>query len=106
MRVYARHGVLEHEQLQGQLFEVTVQMQVDYDGSDRLESTVNYAEVADVINKVMQETSQLIEHAAWRLVQALRGRFPQIQGGEVTLTKLNPPMPATLLGGASVKLKM
>lgn len=106
MRVYARHGVLEQERLQGQLFEVSVSMLVDYDGSDDLSSTVNYAEVADVITKVMQEPSQLIEHAAWRLAQTLRQTFPLIQGGEVTLTKLHPPMPAKLLGGASVTIKM
>lgn len=106
MRVYARHGVLESEQLQGQLFEVSVSMLVDYDGSDDLSATVNYAEVAGVITEVMQQPSQLIEHAAWRLAKTLRQCFPMIQGGEVTLTKLVPPMPATLLGGASVKIKI
>ncbi|MCM1310072.1 MAG: dihydroneopterin aldolase [Bacteroides sp.] len=93
LRVHACHGVLPVERVVGQDFEVSVTLDVDYDGSDRLESTVDYAAVCGVIKRAMQTPSALIEHVATQLVLALRKDFPQIRGGELTLAKLNPPMP-------------
>lgn len=93
LRVHACHGVLPLERIVGQDFEVTLTLEVDYDGSDRLESTVNYADVCAVVKREMQTPSALIEHAATSLVLALRKAFPAIRGGELTLAKLAPPMP-------------
>lgn len=93
LRVHACHGVLPLEKVVGQDFEVTLTLDVDYDGSDELESTVNYAEVCGVVKRQMQTPSALIEHAATQLVLALRKAFPRIRGGELTLAKLAPPMP-------------
>lgn len=93
LRVHACHGVLPLERVVGQDFEVSLTLEIDYDGSDTLESTVNYAEVCGVIKREMQTPSALIEHAATQLVLALRKAFPRIKGGELTLAKLAPPMP-------------
>ncbi len=93
LKVHACHGVMPLERVVGQDFEITLSFEVDYDGTDRLEATVNYADVCAVIKREMQTPSALIEHAATHLAQALRHAFPQIKGGELTLAKPAPPMP-------------
>ena len=39
----------------------------------------------------MATPSQLLEHVAGRIIRALSTRFPQIEGGTVTVAKLTPP---------------
>lgn len=92
LQVRARHGVLPQERAVGQDFEISVVLEVDYDGSDNLAATVNYADVCDLLVAEMQQPSDLLEHAALRLRDALRRRFPAIRGGELTLLKLAPPV--------------
>lgn len=93
LKIHACHGVLPLERVVGQDFEVTLTLNVDYDGSDDLGKTVNYAEVCRLVSLEMQTPSSLIEHAAMRLTVALRAAFPGIRGGSLTLAKLAPPMP-------------
>lgn len=93
LRVRGRHGVLPLESVVGQDFEVSLTLDVVYDGRDELDATVNYAEVCAVVTEQMATPSALIEHAALRIARALREAFPAIIGGSVTLVKLAPPMP-------------
>lgn len=93
LRIRARHGVLPLEKVVGQDYEVSLTLQLDYDGADSLESTINYAEVCAIVTEQMQQPSALIEHAATRIARTLRQAFPRLQGGSVTLAKLAPPMP-------------
>ncbi len=105
LRVRARHGVLAQERTVGQEFEISAVLEVDYDGSDELAATVNYAEVCDLLVAEMQQPSDLLEHAALRLCRALRCAFPAIKGGELTLLKLAPPI-SHPLASAGVRLSL
>ena len=106
LRFYAYHGVMPREQKVGQLFEVDLCLEVSgYDGSDSLESTVNYAEVINVVKEEMEIPSKLIEHVCWRICRRLPVEFPAITGGTVRLSKLHPPVEAEL-SSASVELKV
>lgn len=93
LRIYACHGVLPQEQVVGQDFEVSLTIEIDYDGTDSIDSTINYAEICALIKREMQTPSALIEHCATRIAAALRREFPTIKRGELTLAKLTPPMP-------------
>lgn len=93
LRIHACHGVLPLERIVGQDFEVSLRLEVDYDGSDAITATVNYADVCALVSREMQTPSALIEHCATRIAIALRAAFPAIKGGTVTLAKLTPPMP-------------
>lgn len=92
LRVRALHGVLDQERAVGQEFEISAELDVDYNGTDDLIATVDYAEVCDLLATEMQQPSDLLEHAALRLRAALRHRFPAIAGGRLTLLKLSPPI--------------
>ena len=107
LRLFARHGVYEEERVNGNTFELTIHLEYPMEKGltdDDLAGTLNYAEVADVARRVMDEPSQLLEHVAWRLHNALTERFPLIKGGMIRLTKLNPPIPADM-DGAAVRIE-
>lgn len=104
LRVRARHGVLAQERTVGQEFELTLRLDVDYSGSDALECTVNYAAVCDLLARQMQTPSELLEHCAQSLAEAIRSEFPAVRSGKLTLLKLAPPIPYDL-GSAGVELE-
>ena len=97
--IRARHGVLPQENITGNNFEVTVHLRYPIEDAiinDNLDSTLNYAEVVDIIKVEMDKPSQLLEHVAGRIRSALTSRFPKIQGGMVRIAKITPPISAQL----------
>ena len=71
--------------------------------SDDVADTLNYAEVYEVLKKVMLTPVKLLEHAAHNIEVELGKQFPQIEEIHLQLTKLNPPMGADCYG-AGVEL--
>ncbi len=101
MRFFARHGVGEQERAVGNRFEVTLSVRCPMDKAltdDNLSGTVNYAELYDTVEKEMAIPSQLLENVAWRIAQAVKREYPQIEGGTVTVTKVTPPFKCDLDG--------
>lgn len=97
IRIRAFHGVMPQEKKVGQDFEVSLKLDIgEFDGSDSIESTVNYAEVISVVKEQMKIASDLIEHVAFRIANAVIERFSRICSVEVTLAKLRPPVEAEL----------
>ena len=67
MRFYAYHGVAPQERKVGNTFMVDLELTAPLVAaveSDRLEDTINYAEVYATVRQEMQIPSQLLEHAA------------------------------------------
>lgn len=94
MNFYAYHGVMPQEAKVGNRFVVTLTLTASLEkavASDELEDTINYAEVYAVVKEQMEIPSKLIEHAAGRILYALKERFPQLAAVELKLSKLNPP---------------
>lgn len=105
LRLHAFHGVMPQERACGNDFEVSIEMEIcGYDGSDNLESTVNYAEVIDAIRREMAQPSDLIEHVAARIASAIRQEFPAVGGGSVTVAKLLPPVAGAQLSSVSATI--
>lgn len=99
LRLLAHHGVQAQETLIGNTFEVSVKLTFDAEHAmrtDRLDLTISYAEVVDIIKQEMSFSSKLLEHVVFRLYQAITHRFAQISGGEITVYKLNPPINAEI----------
>ncbi len=107
LRLHANHGVMDQERRCGNEFEVTVTIDIDYNGSDSIDATVNYAEAIELIRTEMSTPSDLIEHAATRIAAALRARFsPLLTGGTVTVAKLLPPIAGCRLSSVSATLPL
>lgn len=97
MEFHAYHGCLEHEKQLGNTFYVTATLILDTElagTTDRLEDTLNYQHVYDIVKAEMAIPSNLIEHIARRIVDALLQNLPQIESITLKLTKLNPPLGA------------
>lgn len=95
MKFHAYHGCFDFEKRDGNTFLVSVEMELDtYMAgiSDNLEDTLNYQEVYDAVKREMEIPSNLIEHVARRILDALIKGFPEIKSAKVKLTKLNPPL--------------
>ena len=95
MMFHARHGVLEREKKVGNTFTVSLKLYLNLSvagQSDRLEDTLNYADVFEIVKKEMAIPSNLLEHVASRIVQAIKQAFPQIVKIQIRLAKLRPPV--------------
>lgn len=74
--------------------------------SDELDDTINYAAVYAVVKEQMDIPSKLIEHAAGRILYALKERFPQLAAVELKLSKLNPPSEVMSIAHRSSLVKL
>lgn len=108
VRLRAFHGVMPQERRVGAWFTVSLRVGVDLSDAvegDCVEQTLNYAELYEVVKQQMAVPSQLLEHVAGRIAEAVFRRFPQAVTLDITLTKENPPMGADC-GGAGVELHL
>lgn len=108
LRFHAFHGVTPAEQAVGSEFTIDVALTISRKlselRSDRLESTINYAEAYSVIREAFMPTCRTLEAAASRVLEALFDAFPQLEGVEIEVSKINPPLGADC-HSASVRLK-
>ncbi len=94
MKFYAFHGVGEQERVVGNHFVVDVLLTaplMQAVRSDKLEDTINYAEVYSLVKQEMYIPSRLLEHVAGRILSALKAHFPQLTAIEVKIAKQSPP---------------
>lgn len=98
LRTFAFHGVGEKEKQYGQPFELDITLEADLSlacGSDRLEDTVNYAEVARTALGAMRKGPfNLIERAAGQVADDILTHFAPVQAVSVTLKKPRAPIAA------------
>lgn len=95
MEFHAYHGCFEKERAEGNLFVVDFKAEYHFKTaarSDRLEDTVDYADVYKVIREEMDKPANLMENVAWRMVKGIAEKFPQFIRFQVTLSKHNPPV--------------
>ena len=94
MKFHAFHGLTTEERTIGGLYLVDISYAISTDAveTDRIENTVNYAELFDLVKAAMLESSHLIEHVAGRILKAIQAQFPQIKSLTVKVSKLNPPI--------------
>jgi dihydroneopterin aldolase len=89
-----RHGATEVERRSLRTFEVDVEIEARLDqarASDKLDDTVDYREVAEIIVEVgTSETHHLLESLAGRMLDQLGARFPHA-GFRIEVRKLAPP---------------
>ena len=108
VRFHAFHGVMPQERQVGGDF--LLSLRVDYPLAKAMESddvadTLNYATLFDLAKREMDIPSQLLEHVAGRIVNAVMTAFPAVTSIDLELTKVNPPMGADS-EGAGILLKV
>lgn len=106
LRFHALHGVMPQERQVGGDFLMT--LRVGYPlaaamASDDVNDTLDYAALYGLVEREMCQPSNLLEHVAGRIAEAIEKAFPQVSSIDLTLTKKNPPMGADCQG-ASVEV--
>jgi dihydroneopterin aldolase len=96
IQFHARHGVLPHEKVEGNDFEVDVIADADLlraARTDDLAHTLDYGRAADIVGDVMHgESVDLIETLVHRIGDRLMSAFPAVRDLTVAVRKLNPPI--------------
>jgi 7,8-dihydroneopterin aldolase/epimerase/oxygenase len=96
IRLHAYHGCLKEEALIGGNYIVDISIAADLSKpseSDKLDDTIDYVTVYEIVKKEMATSSKLIEHVAKRIFDTLKKKFPTTESIKVKITKLNPPIP-------------
>lgn len=97
VKVSACHGVLESEKISPQLFVFDVVISCDITSaaiSDRVEDTVNYAEVASLVSDYCKNNSfNLIERLAYGAAMLIANRYKIARAVSVTVHKPQAPVP-------------
>lgn len=96
LEVFAYHGVLIEEKLDGQMFYLDIELELPLDAasrSDDLGDTVNYDEVCRVAHDTMAaECYDLIERAAGAVCDAILDGFGAVDSVTVTVHKPSAPV--------------
>ena len=96
LSLYTRHGVSDAERELGQrlVFDITFELETcDATMTDRVEDTVDYAEVCEQVALAAQERSyRTLERLCTAVAQRLEGRYGA-DGVRVKAAKPEPPMP-------------
>ncbi|MDP9145507.1 MAG: dihydroneopterin aldolase [Actinomycetota bacterium] len=96
LEVLARHGVLEHEKVEPQVFRVDLVVYLDLSAagaSDDLDDTVDYGHLAQEAHDVVaNESHQLIETVADRVARHVLGDT-RVERVVVTVHKPDAPIP-------------
>lgn len=95
MEFYAYHGCFKEEQIIGTRFLLDLYLETDTtdaEKTDELADTVNYQEVYLLVKKEMEIKSKLLEHVGRRILEAIKGRYPQVDKAELKISKMNPPL--------------
>ncbi len=92
---FAYHGYYDEEQKIGNKYSIDIAITVDLSRAaqaDKLKLTVNYEEVYKIIAQVMRERHRLLEHIAYKIIEAVKRQFPHIEALTVNVSKFNPPL--------------
>jgi dihydroneopterin aldolase len=76
LEVFGRHGVLDEEKLDGQMFAYDVELEVEEPAADRIDVAVDYRLVADYVREVSDSGPfELIETLAVAVAETLLVRL-------------------------------
>lgn len=96
LKIFAHHGVFEHENINGQNFYVNAVLYTDTEKagiSDELEHSTDYGSVCQLIGKVMTEnTFKLIETAGQKTALEILKNFPLIKSVDIEIRKPEAPV--------------
>ena len=95
MRFYAHHGCFVQERAIGTHFTVDLNFITDTsraEVSDNIADTVSYLDVYQVVKAEMQQPSNLLEHVARRVGEAVLQKFPSVESITVKVSKMTPPL--------------
>ena len=95
MLFFSHHGYYDEEQKVGNKYEVDINVKVDLSrpaSNDKLQDTVNYEILYQIVNEEMKVPSRLLEHIAQRIIDRTFQSFSVVEEVNVKVSKFNPPV--------------
>jgi 7,8-dihydroneopterin aldolase/epimerase/oxygenase len=93
LRFYAAHGLYAGEALAGSEYLVEVHMAFESETPvDKLEQTINYATVYDMVKQRMEMPTGLLECIAQDIAMGIHQIDQRVNRVEVSIQKCNPPI--------------
>ncbi len=95
LQFHAYHGCFDFEREEGTDYIVDFEAELDISKAaetDRLEDTLDYGRVCDIIAEQMDIPSNLLEHVAGRIIAAVRKEYPEAGHISLRITKKYPPV--------------
>lgn len=104
LKFYSNIGVFLQEREVGNDFEVdvTVCCKASEFREDKLESTLSYADIFEIVKVIMGEEYLLLETVAKRICDRISGRWPEVEEVVATVRKLAAPIPG-IMGNCEVE---
>ncbi len=96
IKLYGYHGCLDEEGIIGTDYTIDVIITADLNSasvSDKLNQTVDYVTVSQIVKEQVAIRSKLIEHVCKRIIDELLATIEMIETVEVHLSKIHPPIP-------------
>ena len=81
------------ERVLGNRFLVNLELDTDFEDAmltDRIEGTVDYAQLYQLVKLRMGNRVQLLEHLGYGIIQDIRAAYPQVSKIRITLKKHQP----------------
>ena len=107
MQLYGFHGVNPEERSLGQPYVVDLAVELDLEKpgvTDRLEDTVSYTRLYEVVQRVLEgESKNLLEATAQAIASKVLAEFP-VKAVHVCLKKPRPPIKGSVIENASVEI--
>lgn len=106
LKFYAYHGVLEEELRIGNEFRVDLSIILPNNEGiekDKLENTVSYAELYNIVKEEMERPHKLLEKVALNISLIIKSKYSNVKRGKIRIEKTRPPI-VGMLGSASVTL--
>ena len=95
IRTFSYHGCLVEESKIGSEYAVDLEIKTDLrksSVSDKLEDTVDYVFLNQIVKDEMPIRSNLLEHVAHRIITRVFGEIPEVSRITLSVSKINPPI--------------
>jgi len=94
LRFFAHHGLYEEERKVSNEF--IVDLEVDFETPKavitRMNETINYIKLYELVKKHMLQTTDLIETLATKITETIHELYPQVKKISISITKKFPPV--------------
>jgi dihydroneopterin aldolase len=95
MDFHAYHGVYPEEKVLGNRFTVDLALSTNFREAllhDRLEDTVDYTRLYQLVKARMEQPVKLLEHLGYTIIQDIVSAYPDLEQVNVTIKKHHPAL--------------
>ena len=92
--IQANHGLYQGESKTGNIYHIDLSVQYDEGSStfDKLQDTINYVELYEIVKQRMRVPTPLLEKLCDRIIRQIKIQYPFITEARISLYKIQAPV--------------